>query len=178
MTTATMKRLKKGKQHREAFVASQINVGLPFQIRALRKQRDWNQKQLADAAEMLQPRISAMEQPGGGALNLETLRRLAAAFDVALLVKFVPFSELVNFSDAFSPDDFSVASFENEAPQFESTSSPMINARFLRLVVSNHTPVALGQSSSPSVHTIMDNNVVPEVTAATVVTAGPERAVA
>jgi transcriptional regulator with XRE-family HTH domain len=114
MISTVMTKLKKSKAHRDAFVSSEIKVGLPFQIRALRKQRGWNQEQLAYFAGMLQPRISAMEQPGGGQLNLETLRKLASAFDVGLLVKFVPFSELAKWSEDFSPEEFSVASFDRE----------------------------------------------------------------
>lgn len=114
MTIITTTKLSKSKAHRDAFVASQINVGLPFQIRALRKQRNLNQQELATLAGMLQPRISAMEQVGGGQLNLDTLRKLAAAFDVGLLVKFVAFSELTKWSNDFSPDDFSVPSFDQE----------------------------------------------------------------
>ena len=114
MTTITTTKLSKSKAHRDAFVASQINVGLPFQIRALRKQRGFNQQELAKIAGMLQPRISAMEQVGGGQLNLDTLKKLAAALDVGLLVKFVSFSELIKWSNDFSPDDFSVPSFDAE----------------------------------------------------------------
>ena len=102
------------KEYRDAFVASQIDVGLPFQVRSLREQRRWKQSQLAEKAGMLQPRISAIETPGGAKFTLETLRRLASAFDVALLVKFVPFSELVDQSEDFNPDTFSVPSFGDD----------------------------------------------------------------
>ena len=136
MISTVTTRLKKSKAHRDAFVASEIKVGLPFQIRALRKQRGWNQKQLADLAGMLQPRISAMEQPGGGQLNLETLRKLASAFDVGLLVKFVPFSELAKWSDDFSPDDFAVLSFAQES---EKSIEPGSLETVLRLVSSSTT---------------------------------------
>lgn len=102
------------KQYRDAFVASQISVGLPFQIRALREQRGWKQSKLAEKADMLQPRISAMERPGESKFNLETLRRIASAFDVALEVRFVPFSELVDWSERFNPDTFNVQSFAED----------------------------------------------------------------
>lgn len=105
----------KNKKYRDAFVASQISVGLPFQIRALREQRGWKQSTLAAKAEMLQPRISAMESPGSAKFNLETLRRIASAFDVALVVRFVPFSELVDWSDNFDPDSFEVPEFEKDS---------------------------------------------------------------
>lgn len=113
-TKNTMERLRKSKPNRAAFVASQINVGIPFQIRALRKRRNWDQKKLAREAGMLQPRISAMEKPGYGSLTIETLKRLADAFDVALVVRFAPFSDLLRWDDRFSPDDFNVPSFDSE----------------------------------------------------------------
>ena len=128
-----IEKLKASKKSRDAYVASQINVGLPFQIRALRKQREWDQKKLAREAAMLQPRISTMESPGYGNPNLETLKRLASAFDVALVVRFVPFSELIRWSDRFSPDDFKVASFSEEVDQKATTTGNVvaINANYL-----------------------------------------------
>lgn len=122
-TRKTTERLKKSKQHRAAYVASQINIGVPFQIRALRKQRKWDQKTLAEEAGMAQPRISAMENAGYGSFTLDTLKRLASAFDVALIVRFSPFSELIRWSDKFSPDDFAVPSFEEELEQVESSTA-------------------------------------------------------
>ena len=126
--TKTIARLKAGKAEREAFVTSQINIGLPFQIRALRKQRGWDQKKLADEAGMAQPRISAIEKIGGASLNLETLKRLAAAFDIGLVVRFAPFSELAQWSDNFYPDDFAVLSFDEdiEATQYAANSACVI----------------------------------------------------
>jgi transcriptional regulator with XRE-family HTH domain len=105
-----IRKLKKSKEYRDAFVDSEISVGVPFQIRALREQRSWSQKDLADATSMLQPRICAMEQAGYGNFTLNTLKKLASAFDVGLVVKFAPFGELVNWADNFSPDTFSVPS--------------------------------------------------------------------
>lgn len=110
----TLKKLAKSKEHREAFVASQVEIGIPFQIRALRKQRDMGQQELATATGMKQPRISAIETPGYTGYTIETLSRIAAAFDVALIVRFGAFSELVKLSNEFSPDDFEVPSFDDD----------------------------------------------------------------
>ena len=109
-----MKKLSKSREDRAAFVSSQIDVGIPFQIRALREQRNMDQKALANAARMAQPRISAIESPGYGSFTLDTLKRVAAAFDVALIVRFGAFSELVKQSNEFSPDSFRVPSFETD----------------------------------------------------------------
>lgn len=114
-TKKTTERLSKSKAHRAAYVSSQISIGLPFQIRALRKQRKWDQKKLAEEAGMAQPRISLMENAGYGSFTLEVLKRLANAFDVALVVRFAPFSELIRWSDEFAPDTFKVPSFTDES---------------------------------------------------------------
>lgn len=95
-------------------MAAQIAFGLPNQIRALRSERKLTQGDLAKLAKMAQPRICEMERPGERKLNLDTLMRLAAAFDVALEVRFLPFGELVERSEHFDPDSFSVKSFDDE----------------------------------------------------------------
>ena len=100
--------------YRKAFVASQINIGIPFQIRALMKTRGWTQEKLAERTGMLQPRISAMLKPGKVRPNIETLRRIAEAFDCALLVKFAPFSELALWSESFDPENFNAPAFEED----------------------------------------------------------------
>ncbi len=100
--------------YRTAFVASQINVGIPFQIKALMKARGWTQDKLAERTGMLQPRISAVLKPGKVRPNIETLRRFAEAFDCGLLVRFAPFSELARWSDEFDPVRFDVPAFEDD----------------------------------------------------------------
>jgi transcriptional regulator with XRE-family HTH domain len=120
MKTSLIRKLKKSKEYRDGFVDSEISVGLPFQIRALREQRGWSQKDLADATAMLQPRICAMEQAGYGNFTLSTLKKLASAFDIGLLVRFASFGELANLADAFSPDTFSVPSSKDD---------PVLNVR-------------------------------------------------
>ncbi len=68
---------------------------------------------------MAQPRICEIEKPGERRMNLDTLMRLASAFDVGLEVQFVPFSDLVSRSENFNPDSFSVKSFDHEIEELE-----------------------------------------------------------
>lgn len=100
--------------YRTAFVSSQINVAIPFQIRALMKARGWTQEQFAQRAGMLQPRISAILKPGKVRPNIETLRRIAETFDCGLLVRFASFSELAQWSDSFDPERFNIPSFADD----------------------------------------------------------------
>lgn len=102
------------KTYRDSYVAAQIRIGLPFQVKALRTARNWSQGELAERAHMAQPRISEIEKPGERSLNLDTLLRLASAFDCALSVNFVPFSELVMSSESFDPGTFDVPTFQQE----------------------------------------------------------------
>jgi transcriptional regulator with XRE-family HTH domain len=72
---------------------------IAFQIRQLRKAEGWEQRDLARELgnPKLQPMISRYENPDYGRYSITTLLELAAAFDVALAVRFVPFSELVEW---------------------------------------------------------------------------------
>lgn len=113
-TSKTAEKLR-DPEYRKAFVSSQINVGIPFQLRALMKARGWTQADLAKRSDMLQPRISGLLTPGRTRPNIDTLRRLAEAFDCGLVVRFAPFSELVRWSEGFDPEAFAVPDFENDA---------------------------------------------------------------
>lgn len=108
----------RNKDYREAFVSELINTGIPFQIIALREQREWTQGKLGEKANMLQPEISRIEDPNYGKLSIATLKRIASAFDIGLLVKFVPFSDLVEQEVHLSPDSLRAVSFEDD-PYFK-----------------------------------------------------------
>jgi len=103
------------REYRHSYVASHITEGLALQIRALRESRPWTQVQLGDRAGMSQVAISRLEDPDYGRFTLNTLRRLAQAFDVALIVRFAPFSELVDWTLNLSPEALSPPDFEHDA---------------------------------------------------------------
>jgi ribosome-binding protein aMBF1 (putative translation factor) len=54
------------KEARDAFVEQEILAGLPFQIRALRRDRGWSQHQLAERLGMTQEGVSRLENPNYG----------------------------------------------------------------------------------------------------------------
>ncbi|HEY2918723.1 MAG TPA: helix-turn-helix transcriptional regulator, partial [Candidatus Binatia bacterium] len=87
--------LLRSRKVRDAYVFEHVRNGIPFQIRALRKDRDWSQLELAEAARTSRTVITRIEDPNYGSLTLKTLYQIASAFDVALLVKFIPFSRLI-----------------------------------------------------------------------------------
>jgi len=106
--------LLKNRDFRAQFVSDQPNEFLPLQIKRLRERRGWTQAELGQVAGMQQERISVLENPDNKGINLGTLKRLARAFDVGLIVHFVPFSEFVDWVCTLSPGSFEPASFDEE----------------------------------------------------------------
>lgn len=104
----------KDKESRDFFVEEFINTSIPFQIRAIRQSLGKTQKQLADDLSTGQSRVSQLENPDYGNLTLNTLKKLASIFDVALIVKFAPFSELVDLFDRWSPEKIAVATYAGD----------------------------------------------------------------
>jgi transcriptional regulator with XRE-family HTH domain len=105
-------RLLRDADYRASYVRAKLAVLVPSQIRALRD--DWTQQELADIAKMKQSRISAIETPGAVNFNLETLVRLAAAFKVGLIVKFVSYSEMLDWENNYSQDQFAVTALPDD----------------------------------------------------------------
>lgn len=103
------------KEERDAFAASHISTNIAAQIFAMREERGWTQTELADKAGMAQTRISVMENPSYESFSLSTLKRLASAFDVALIVRYVAFSELAHWTANLSPDKLAPPSFANDS---------------------------------------------------------------
>jgi transcriptional regulator with XRE-family HTH domain len=119
MTSKLLEKLREP-EYRKAFVGSQINIGIPFQVRSILKARGKTQVWLAEKTGMLQPRISGLMTPGKTRPNIETLRRIAEAFDCGLAVRFVPFTELAEWSEEFDPQEFTVPDFDAEVAAMES----------------------------------------------------------
>jgi transcriptional regulator with XRE-family HTH domain len=109
------------KAYRHAYGAAHVGDYLAMQVHSMRARRGWTQKQLADESGNTQPQISNFETSCEG-VTLTSLHKLAAAFDVALIVKFVPFSLMVN-ETLGSRADSVVPSFEEDSPDAIMTSS-------------------------------------------------------
>jgi hypothetical protein len=61
-----------------------------------------------------QPLVSAWENPNYGNYSLNTLKDMAKAFDVGLLVRFVPFSTLVSWTLNVTPNGIAPPNFDEE----------------------------------------------------------------
>jgi transcriptional regulator with XRE-family HTH domain len=99
---------------RKQLIDEHIDVGIAFQIRGLRNRQKLRQKDLAKRLGVEQPLVSAWENPNYGNYSLNTLKDMAKAFDVGLLVRFVPFSTLVSWTLNATPNVISPPSFNEE----------------------------------------------------------------
>lgn len=103
--------------YRHAWVEAHIKNGIAFQIRAMRKAKEWDQKKLAEMAlgnSDLQSMVSRYENPDYGKYSLRTLLDLAKAFDVGLIVRFASFSELIKWEDDLLNTSPAVPAFGDE----------------------------------------------------------------
>lgn len=79
-------------EYRRALIHASVRIGIPFEVRAQRTRRGWTQGVLAEKAGIRQPRVAEVEN---GVMHerlpsLKTLIKLAQAFDVELVVAFLP----------------------------------------------------------------------------------------
>lgn len=104
------------KAYRDAYVEAHVKVGIPHQIRALREQeeRKWSQAELGRRSGKPANVISRLEDPESGGNTIRTCLEMASAFDVALLVKFVPYSRFLKEFEDVSPEALEVPSFSND----------------------------------------------------------------
>lgn len=87
-----------------------------MQIRLLREQRGWSQSELARRCGMKQSRISVLEDVNHERWSVTTLRRLARAFDVSLLVRFEDFTTMQRRSQRFTVDSLRADAHKTQAP--------------------------------------------------------------
>jgi transcriptional regulator with XRE-family HTH domain len=131
-----IRRLSRSKEARERFVSSHVDKGYAFQIREMREHKELSQTELGAMVGMNQNAIHRLESPEYGRSTITTLKRLAAAFDVALIVRFVPFSQLINWvsgtpfvDNGLSSDSLAVPNYNEEKESGAFLSLPASQAR-------------------------------------------------
>jgi transcriptional regulator with XRE-family HTH domain len=102
------------KEYRDAYVAENLKSGIAFQILYNREARKWTQESLGEKTGQGQNGIARLENPFYGRFTLKTLLKIASAFDVALLVKFVPFSRFLDELKDVSPEALIAPTYEDE----------------------------------------------------------------
>lgn len=113
-------------EQRHLIVEAQIRNGIPLQIRAMREDRGWTQTALAEKLGTTQNTVSRLENPKTSKPAITTLERIAEAFDVALLVRFAPFSEFVDSVASMSRKSVAVPSYEKENGLSETEEEPAV----------------------------------------------------
>jgi transcriptional regulator with XRE-family HTH domain len=116
--TDLIKRVRRNPVSRQRFVESHLTKTLAYQIRAMRDRLNWSQGRLAAELDMTQNAISRLESPDYGKATLSTLKRIAAAFDVALVVRFVPFSQMIDWASGTPHVDAGLSGSTLSVPTF------------------------------------------------------------
>lgn len=113
----------KDREYRNAFVEESINIGIPFQIKALREQRKLKQKDFEKLSGMKQALISRLENPDYSGFTLATLKKIASVYDVGLIVRFVPISDLVKWELNLDSESLKALSYKDD-PYFKEKKKP------------------------------------------------------
>jgi transcriptional regulator with XRE-family HTH domain len=102
------------KEYRHAYADESLNTYIATQIKVLREQQELTQTGLADLTEMAQPRIAVLEDINYSSWSINTLRRIAKAFDLRLSVKFETFSSLIPEIETFSRESLERQPFDED----------------------------------------------------------------
>lgn len=113
------RKLSGSREYRSSFAKAQFKRLVPFQIRELRKQRGWNQEQLAQRANVTQGVVSRAEDSNYGNLTVNTILKIADGFDAVFVGRFVPYSEFIKWYEDPTEPFKKVPSFEEENRQFQ-----------------------------------------------------------
>jgi transcriptional regulator with XRE-family HTH domain len=99
-------------EFRHAYAASFMNSSIAAQIKIIREQREWTQAELAERIGTKQAGISRLENVNYDAWKVETLTRIAKAFDVRLRISFEEFDSLDDEVRRFGRSSLERASYD------------------------------------------------------------------
>lgn len=114
MNKAKLLRKLRDREFRRAFADEAVDVGIPVQVREMRKARGWTQATLGRNAGIHQEQVALAEKLNYGRFTLSTLKKLAAAFDCALIVRFAPYSELLTWKERIDATAVNPPSYEGD----------------------------------------------------------------
>ncbi len=142
-------RIRRGRRARAQLVESNLSEGIAFQIRATRDAHRINQIELAQAIGMSQNNLSRLENPDYGKHTISSLKRIADALDVALIVRFVPFSRYLDWlsgtpriDPGLTASALAVPSFqmEEESGAFHTRDWTVIEGKAVKTKVREQSP--------------------------------------
>lgn len=101
--------------YRHAYVDSFLNSYIATQIKVLREQQNLTQTQLAEKAGMRQSQISALEDVNHSIWKVGTLKKIAKALDLVLVVRFENFGSVLSEIDKFGRTSLERESFASDS---------------------------------------------------------------
>ena len=114
-TRDQIEKLLQDPEFRREFVADYVQEMVATQIRALRARSGLSQGEIGKAAKgMSQVQVSRLEDPDYSGATVNSLKRIAQAFDVGLIVRLAPFSEFVDWIVNVAPDSLAPDSYDEE----------------------------------------------------------------
>lgn len=101
-------------EYREAYMEACVEQNIAWQIKFNREKRNVSQRWLAKTIGTQQSAISRLEDPSYGKLNLKSIIKIAHAFQCALSVKLISYSDLAEESKSFTKHSVIVEPFEEQ----------------------------------------------------------------
>jgi transcriptional regulator with XRE-family HTH domain len=105
----------RSREYRAEFAEALLDDTIALQIRTIRESRNLSQAELARRAGMKQGAISRIESSDYGKWSVSTLKRIARALDVPLLVRFESWGRLIEAATHFTRADLYVPTFEEDS---------------------------------------------------------------
>jgi transcriptional regulator with XRE-family HTH domain len=127
--------------YRQAYVDSFLDAYIATQIKVLREQRELSQTELAEKARMKQSQISPMEDVNHTSWKISTLKKIAKAFDLVLVVRFESFGAVLPDIERFARESLERPSFDADAVFFDIGASVVVQS------VSSAHPAAIQAAS-------------------------------
>lgn len=101
-------------EYRRAYAEDFLNTKIALQIHTLRKQRGWTQEELAKRIGTKQSGIARLENVNYSRWKVETLKKIAEAFDVVFVCGFISFSSFLNEEKDFGRKVLEQPSFNED----------------------------------------------------------------
>lgn len=101
--------------YRRAYVDNLTDALLATQIQVLREQRGWSQEKLAEEAGLGQSQISKFEDVDNASWQGRTLKKVAKAFDLRLVVRFESFGTALADIEKLNRRELERPSFKDDA---------------------------------------------------------------
>jgi transcriptional regulator with XRE-family HTH domain len=101
-------------KYRHGYVDEFTDAYIATQIKVLREQRGLNQTALGELAGMKQSQISELEDVNNRSWKVRTLKKLARAFDLVLIVRFEQFGRVLPDIGKLDREHLERAGFEDD----------------------------------------------------------------